>query len=222
MAGQDDASDRVAERRWPALLAGREPKSIIQAPRQRVHRERTTPWRLLAKQPARSVAVQGLPKLDRYDLNILAALQAHGRMTYQDLGARVGLSTSPCLQRVKRLESSGYITGYGARIDLQKLGTPTVVFTSVTLGSHAQADFHRFEAGIRDHAELVECHLVSGGFDYLLKFVTRSVQGYQALMEEILGRGIGIEKYFSYIVIKSPIVQRYTPVSLIRGGKEPG
>lgn len=164
--------------------------------------------------------MQGLPKLDRYDLNILAALQVHGRMTYQDLGELVGLSASPCLQRVKRLEGAGYITGYGASIDLQKLGGVTTVFTSVTLSSHQHADFVRFETGIREYSELVECHLVSGGFDYLLKFVTRSVQAYQTIIEDILSKGIGVEKYFSYIVIKSPIVQRFAPVSLVRGARE--
>jgi len=159
--------------------------------------------------------VQGLPKLDRYDLNILAALQSNGRMTYQDIGELVGLSASPCLQRVKRLEQAGYIAGYGAWIDLHKLTSLTTVFTSVTLKSHAQADFLRFEAGIRPYTELVECHLVSGGFDYLLKFVTRSVAHYQRIVEEILAREIGVAKYFSYIVIKTPILQRYAPVSLV-------
>jgi DNA-binding Lrp family transcriptional regulator len=159
--------------------------------------------------------VHGLPKLDRYDLNILSALQANGRMTYQDLGESVGLSASPCLQRVKRLEAAGYIAGYGAWIELHKLRGLTTVFTSVTLHSHAQGDFLRFEAGIRSYSELIECHLVSGGFDYLLKFVTRSVSHYQSIIEEILSKGIGVEKYFSYIVIKTPIAQRFAPVSLV-------
>jgi DNA-binding Lrp family transcriptional regulator len=159
--------------------------------------------------------VQGLPKLDRYDLNILAALQANGRMTYQDLGDSVGLSASPCLQRVKRLETSGYIAGYGAWIELHKLRGLTTIFTSVTLNSHTQADFLRFEAGIRSYTELIECHLVSGGFDYLLKFVTRSIAHYQGIIEEMLSNEIGVGKYFSYIVIKTPIIQRFTPVSLV-------
>lgn len=159
--------------------------------------------------------MQGLPKLDRYDLNILAALQANGRMTYQDLGESVGLSASPCLQRVKRLESAGYIAGYGAWIELHKLRSLTTVFTSVTLHAHTQADFLRFEAGIRPYTELMECHLVSGGFDYLLKFVTRSVGHYQRIIEEILANEIGVAKYFSYIVIKTPIIQRFAPVSLV-------
>jgi DNA-binding Lrp family transcriptional regulator len=166
--------------------------------------------------------VQGLPKLDRYDLNILAALQANGRMTYQDLGEAVGLSASPCLQRVKRLESAGYIAGYGAWVDLNKLRSLTTVFTSVTLSAHTQGDFLRFEAGIRNYTELQECHLVSGGFDYLVKFVTRSVAHYQGIIEEILAKDIGVEKYFSYIVIKTPIIQRFPPVALVNRGPDEG
>lgn len=156
----------------------------------------------------------GLPKLDRLDVKILAELQAHGRLTYQDLGETIGLSASPCLQRVRRLESAGYIAGYGAWVELHKLQSLTTIFTSVTLRSHTQADFLRFEAGIRGYTELIECHLVSGGFDYLLKFVARSVDRYQRIIEEILDDQLGVEKYFSYIVIKTPIFQRFAPVSI--------
>lgn len=156
--------------------------------------------------------MQGLPKLDRYDLNILAALQAKGRMTYQELGDLVGLSASPCLQRVKKLESAGYIAGYGAWVELHKLLNLTTVFSSVTLRSHTQADLLRFETGLRKYSELIECNLVIGGFDYLLKFVTHSIADYHAIMEEVTQ--LGVEKYFSHVVIKTPISQRFTPMSL--------
>ena len=75
-------------------------------------------------------------------------------------------------------------------------------------------DFIRFEHGIRDLEELIECHLVSGGFDYLLKFVVRGIPHYQEMMEGILEKNIGISKYFSYIVIKSPIVRGQPSVRL--------
>jgi DNA-binding Lrp family transcriptional regulator len=155
-----------------------------------------------------------LPKLDRIDVNILAELQKNGRVTNAQLADLVGLSPSPCLTRVKRLEDAGYITGYAATIHLAKLGTIQIVFSSVTLGDHRRNDFTRFEHGIRDCEELVECHLVSGGFDYLLKFVVRGIPHYQAMMEQILERNIGISKYFSYIVIKSPIVKGQPSVRL--------
>lgn len=151
-------------------------------------------------------------KLDRLDLRILSKLQQNGRITNVDLAEAVGLSPSPCLARVKRLEQAGYIVGYGAEVRLEKLGETVTVFTEVTLADHHREDFVRFEAAIRGVDEVIECHLVSGGYDYLLKFITRGVSHYQSIIEELLDRNIGIDKYFSYIVIKSPFVKKHYPI----------
>ena len=151
-------------------------------------------------------------KLDRLDLRILSQLQKNGRISNVDLADAVGLSPSPCLIRVKRLEQAGYIGGYGAQLRLEKLGDTLTVFTEVTLSDHHREDFARFEAAIRDVDEILECHLVSGGYDYLLRFMTRGVNHYQAVVEELLDRNIGIEKYFSYIVIKSPFIKTHNPI----------
>jgi len=159
------------------------------------------------------------PKLDRIDLKILAQLQKSGRITNVELADAVGLSPSPCLTRVKRLEQAGYITGYGAQINLHKLGEFLTVFTEVTLQDHKSTDFARFEAKIRTVDEIIECHLVSGGYDYLLKFVTPGVSHYQALIEYLLESNIGIEKYFSYIVIKSPFIKTHYPIQGLFGEK---
>ncbi|WP_349255505.1 Lrp/AsnC family transcriptional regulator [Bradyrhizobium sp.] len=159
--------------------------------------------------------MNGMPKLDRIDLNILAQLQKDGRMTNANLADAVGLSASPCLQRVKRLEATGYITGYGAQINLAKLTESITVFTEVTLVDHRREDFVRFEANLRKVDELMECHLVSGGYDYLLRFVSRNINHYQERMENLLERNIGIEKYFSYIVLKSPIVKNVLPLGVL-------
>ena len=154
------------------------------------------------------------PKLDRIDINILAELQRSGRITNAQLADQVGLSPSPCLARVKRLEAAGYISGYSAVINLAKIGGSQIVFTSITLSDHRRADFLKFEQKIAQFEELVECHLVSGGFDYLLKFVVRGIAEYQRMMEEILDSNIGVAKYFSYIVIKSAVVRGQPPVRL--------
>ena len=151
-------------------------------------------------------------KLDRIDIRILSHLQRNGRVANVDLADAVGLSPSPCLIRVKRLEKAGYITGYGAHLQLEKLSDMQVVFTQVTLSDHRREDFAKFEAALRKIDEIVECHLVSGGFDYLLKFVTTGVVHYQSIIEGLLDSHIGIEKYFSYIVIKSPFTKGYYPV----------
>jgi DNA-binding Lrp family transcriptional regulator len=153
-----------------------------------------------------------LPKLDRIDINILVQLQNDGALTNVHLSERIGLSPSPCLQRVKRLERAGYITGYGATINLAKLIDSVTIFTEVTLVDHRIDDFAKFEANVRDIDELMECHLVSGGYDYLLRFLARNIAHYQEQMEGLLRRNIGIEKYFSYIVIKSPIVKHAVPL----------
>lgn len=153
------------------------------------------------------------PKLDRIDLKILGQLQRNGRISNVELAELVGLSPSPCLQRTKRLETAGYIVGYGAQLDMVKLGEIVVVFTEMTLQDHRRSDFARFEAALGRIDEVVECHLVSGGYDYLLKFVTRGVSHYQSVIEAMLDGGLGIEKYFSYIVIKTPIQKRGYPLT---------
>jgi DNA-binding Lrp family transcriptional regulator len=152
-------------------------------------------------------------KLDRIDINILAQLQKNGRITNINLAKAVALSPSPCLLRVKRLEEAGYITSYNARIDLAKLGETITVFTEVTLNDHHREDFMKFEASIRTIDEVIECHLVSGGYDYLLRFIARGVAHYQSVIENILERDIGVAKYFSYIVIKSPIEKLHYPLA---------
>jgi DNA-binding Lrp family transcriptional regulator len=154
-------------------------------------------------------------KLDRIDLRILSQLQKRGRITNVELADAVGLSPSPCLIRVKRLEKAGYIVGYGAQIQLEKLGDVQVVFTEVTLADHRREDFINFVNAVKEVDEIVECHLASGGYDYLLKFVTRSVSHYQSIIEGLLERGIGIEKYFSYVIIKTAFVKTHYPLETL-------
>ncbi len=152
------------------------------------------------------------PKLDRIDINILSQLQRNGRITNTDLADLVALSPSPCLARVKRLEKAGYITSYHAHIALEKLGDTATVFTEVTLDDHHKENFSLFERKIATVDEVVECHLISGGYDYLLKFITRGVTHYQQLMEDILERDYGIAKYFSYVVLKTPVQKLHYPL----------
>ncbi|MGB0505037.1 MAG: Lrp/AsnC family transcriptional regulator [Pikeienuella sp.] len=151
----------------------------------------------------------GSPKLDRIDINILSTLQEQGNITNVNLAEAVGLSPSPCLQRVKRLEKAGYIQNYRAVLNLKKLAEHVIVFTEITLADHRRKDFIKFENAIHKHDNVIECHLLSGGYDYLLKFVARGVSQYQEIMENLLDRNLGIDKYFSYIVIK-PVVEKHS------------
>jgi DNA-binding Lrp family transcriptional regulator len=151
-------------------------------------------------------------KLDRIDIRILHELQQNGRITNIKLAEKVALSPSPCLMRVKRLQKAGYIVGYCAQIDLAKLGPTVTVFTEITLKNHRFSDFARFQQAIEKVDEVIECHLVSGGYDYLLKFVTGSISDYQAIMERLTDRDMGIDKYFSFVVMKSPFVKTHLPL----------
>lgn len=152
------------------------------------------------------------PKLDRIDINILAQLQKNSGLTNVRLADAVGLSASPCLSRVRRLEKAGYILSYNARLHLSKLTEHITVFTEVTLVDHRREDFVKFESGIRRYPALKECHLISGGYDYMLKFVIRNIDRYQAMMETVLERNIGVEKYFSYVVLKTVVDLESVPV----------
>ena len=149
-----------------------------------------------------------LHKLDRIDINILSKLQDSGRITNVELADQVGLSASPCLKRVKLLEKQGYIQSYSAKLNITKILTPTIVFTEFTLSKHEARHFDIFEKGIGQVEEVVECHLISGGYDYLVKFICASVAHYQKIVEAIITADLGIERYFSYIVIKSSIEER--------------
>ena len=151
-------------------------------------------------------------KLDRIDIRILHELQKDGRITNVELSERVNLSPSPCLMRVKKLQQAGYIIGYSAQIDVAKLGQTITVFTEVTLKNHRQSDFARFQQAAEKVDEIIECHLVSGGYDYLLKFVTAGISHYQAVMERLTDMDIGIDKYFSFVVMKSPFVKAHLPL----------
>jgi DNA-binding Lrp family transcriptional regulator len=154
-------------------------------------------------------------KLDRIDIKILHQLQKNGRITNVELAELVNLSPSPCLMWVKKLQAEGYIEGYTAQINVSKLGQTLTIFTEVTLKNHRQVDFARFLAAVKKIEQLLECHLVSGGYDYMLKFVTSGVGEYQEIMEKLTDMDIGIDKYFSYVVLKSPIVRAHMPLTTL-------
>ncbi|WP_439649574.1 Lrp/AsnC family transcriptional regulator [Halomonas alkalisoli] len=154
-------------------------------------------------------------RLDRIDMNILVELQRNGRVTNAQLADSVALSPSPCLLRVKRLQREGFITGYSALIELRKLGNTVTLFLEITLSQHKREDFALFEASLGRVEEVVECHLISGGFDYLVKMIVRDLSHFQTIIEGLLEDNIGIAKYFSYIVVKSPIRKHEYPLRLL-------
>lgn len=146
-------------------------------------------------------------RLDAFDIKILVALQRDGRMTKLKLAEKIGLSPSPCWARLKRLEQAGIIRGYRAVVDIDHLLHTATVLVSVSLASHCESDFERFETAAQTIPEIVECYATGGGVDYMLRVVVIDIDHYQRLIDELLAAGIGIERYFTYIVTK--VVKRY-------------
>ena len=156
-------------------------------------------------------------KLDRMDFKILEHLQRMGRCSNVELADLVGLSPSPCHARVKRLEKIGVIEGFGAHLSMSKLGDVLIVFTEVTISNHRRKDLRRFEEAAEMFPEVMECYNVSGGYDFLLRIVTRSVAHFQSVMDSLLEADLGIEKFSSYIVLRVPFVKHQLPLDRLFG-----
>jgi len=142
-------------------------------------------------------------KLDKIDLKILSVLQGDGRMTKLRLAEAVNLSPTACWERLSRLEKTGVIAGYTARINSDKFLRRTTVLVEITLKSHQQADFQRFEAAILKEPAVISCDATGGGIDYMLKVVSADIDDYQRLIDRLLQLNLGIERYFTYVVTKN-------------------
>ena len=127
-----------------------------------------------------------LLKLDKYDRNILNVLQQQGRISFTDLGKSVGLTTTPCIERVRKLERAGYIKGYSARLSAQQLDAGLVVFVQISLDRSSKQSFEDFRAAIQKLDQVQECYLVTGSFDFLVKARVRDMRAYRDFLEEKL------------------------------------
>jgi DNA-binding Lrp family transcriptional regulator len=153
--------------------------------------------------PSKSTTTQtSQPKLDRIDLQILAILQQDARLTNVMLAERVGLSASPCLERVRRLEKAKLVSAYRAVLNLERLIPHVYAFMEVTLVSHHPQDFLRFERYIQNQPEVLACSLISGDFDYLIRVVATDIAHLHAVSERMFRAEIGIDKHFTYICVK--------------------
>jgi len=143
-----------------------------------------------------------LEQLDRIDLRILVELQRNARMSNIELSKRVGLSATPCLERVKRLEKRGYIQSYRAILNPQKLGAGLLVYAEIRLHHTAGNVFNNFKEAVMELPHLLECHLVSGDFDYLIKARVKDMNSYRELLGESLLQLPGVSASRSYIVME--------------------
>jgi Lrp/AsnC family leucine-responsive transcriptional regulator len=139
--------------------------------------------------------------LDKIDLHILAILQGDGRIVMKDLAEQVGLSLTPCIERVKRMERDGVISGYHARVVPQAIGLQILVFVEITLHQKSEKAFERFRRAMLALPEVMECHLVSGDFDYLIKARIPEMTEYRRLLGEILHVADGGQSK-SYVVME--------------------
>ncbi len=140
--------------------------------------------------------------LDRIDRKILNELQQDGRLPNVELARRVGLSPTPCLERVRKLEQDGFILGYFARVDPNKVGAALLVFVEITLSKTSPEDFDEFSKAVQKADEILECHLVSGSFDFLLKTRVANMAAYRELLGETLLRLPSVRESRTYVVME--------------------
>lgn len=140
--------------------------------------------------------------LDRTDKRILTVLQADGRISTVELAERIGLSPTATSERLKRLTREGYITGYGARLDPRKLGLELLVFVEVSLDKTTPDIFERFAEAVRRAPEVLECHMVAGGFDYLVKTRVVDMAAYRRFLGDVLLSLPGVTETRTYAVME--------------------
>ena len=141
-------------------------------------------------------------ELDRIDKKILDILQRDGRMSMTELAQTVGLSTSPCSERVKRMEREGVITGYHARVSPKALGKTLLVFVEITLSEKSAEVFDKVRDELLHVPDVQECHLVSGNFDYLVKARLGGMDEYRSLLGDILKKLPVAAQSHSYVVME--------------------
>ena len=143
-----------------------------------------------------------LTDLDETDRRILVVLQAQGRITNAELSERVNLSPSACHRRVQRLEEDGVIAGYVALVNARRVGKPTTVFVEITLESQAEDLLNAFEHGVGRIPDILECHLMAGTADYLLKIVTEDTEDFARIHRQFLSRLPGVRQMQSSFALR--------------------
>jgi Lrp/AsnC family leucine-responsive transcriptional regulator len=141
--------------------------------------------------------------MDKFDRSILRELQRNARASLQEIGAAVGLSPSTCWDRIKKMEQGGAIAGYTVRLDAQALGFHDTVLVQLTLDSHTDNTLERFGEVLAAIPEVIECYLVSGDYDYLLRVAVRDTRDYERLLREKLYKIKGIRHSKSSFVLRT-------------------
>ena len=140
---------------------------------------------------------------DRFDLAIITELQRNARITITELASRVGLSKTPCQVRMRRLEKDRYILGYTTLIDKSKLGDKHIAFAQVTLNDTKTRALNAFNAAVRNVPEIEQCHMIAGGFDYLLKVRTADMESYRRILGEKISSLPHVVQTSTFVVMES-------------------
>jgi Lrp/AsnC family leucine-responsive transcriptional regulator len=143
-----------------------------------------------------------MKKLDAIDLKILDELQRDGRLSNVALARSVGLSPTPCTERVRALEAAGIIAGYCARLDAQRLDLGLLVFIEIAIDRTSQDAFDQFAGAMMRIPQVQECYMVAGGFDYLVKVRVPDMAAYRAFLGEVLSKVPGIRETHTYAVME--------------------
>ncbi|MBT3660535.1 MAG: Lrp/AsnC family transcriptional regulator [Rhodospirillaceae bacterium] len=151
-------------------------------------------------------------ELDEIDRKILAAMQANARLRNVELAEEIGLSASPCLRRVRRLEDAGIISGYATLVDQKAVGLPVSVFIQVTLEKQIEPALDVFENAIQSWPEVMECYLMTGDADYHLRVVTADLAGYERFLMDKLTRLDGVASIKSSFSLKQVAYRTALPV----------
>ncbi len=150
--------------------------------------------------------------IDRIDRNILVELQINARLSNVELSKRVGLSPTPCLERVKRLEKENYIKGYQAILNPEKLEAALLVLVEITLSKTSPDVFDDFSNAVHELDVIQECHLVSGDFDFLLKTRVADMAAYRELLGDTLLRLPSVSESRTYVVMEEVKSTNYIPI----------
>ncbi|MFZ5749802.1 MAG: Lrp/AsnC family transcriptional regulator [Pseudomonadota bacterium] len=151
-------------------------------------------------------------ELDATDRRILTVLQREGRIANAELADRIALSASACHRRVQRLEQAGYIAAYVALLDARKLGRPTTVFVEITLSGQADEVLEAFEREVRKIPDVLECHLMAGTADYLLKVVAQDTEDFARIHRQRLARLPGVAQMHSSFALRTVFKTTAIPV----------
>ncbi|MFT2097535.1 Lrp/AsnC family transcriptional regulator [Marinomonas sp. 2405UD66-6] len=151
--------------------------------------------------------------MDRIDRHILEILQSQGRLSTAELSDLVGLSPSPCARRLKRLEDEGYIEGYQANLNKTKAGISMTFFVEVSLSNHQEESINQFETALDNMEEVINGHIVSGSYDYLLEVVSADLKGYEAFTNK-LHKITSVKDIHTHLSVRQAIKRKALPIYL--------